>query len=531
MLVFALLSMLMPLNMFAETLEKTELDFAEEITEIDNEENLQNECCSSGLQNKSAVCIHNSNWNFDDATMTLSGVISIMPVFLLKDLLDDDGYHSAEVLQDGVPVEPGCEIEESMTVQVFHNEELYGEYTVVDVVQASIPPQTAKIMLNSQGSPIRAMSNADTYGFTMPIDNMALPRDIVLTDQNYGWRTINNKEQFHNGIDITNVNGVWIGSLQVQDRWDIRAVQGGQVVVSDNDTNSGGRGHYVVIKHQFSNISQGMSETIYTYYQHMANRTVVAGDWIGQGTVVGKIGDSPGDVPVHLHFEIHIGSDGKHADPVPYLTGAPTFTHTHTYEYVWPEGTHPHVNYEQCTICGDLRSMGTNAATYEYTYYLTDHPHRQYGMCNICHIEKFTGEYKTCNQVAIYPDGDHPHRRYRKYACGATEYLDSYGECKQVAIYVSEDHPHRRYRVYACGATEWLDSFGECNQVAIYPDGDHPHRRYRVYACGATEYLDSYMECKQVAIYTSETHPHRRYRVYACGADEWLDSYGECTCK
>ena len=422
MLVFVLLSMLMPLNLFAE-----------EVAEIEEIDTIQNQCCSSGLHNESTACTHNSNWNFDDAAMTLSGVISIMPVFLLKDLLDDDGYHSAEVLQDGMPVEPGCEIEESMTVQIFHNKELYGEYTVVDVVQASTPPQTTQTTLNSQRAPMRAMSNADTYGFTMPIDNMALPRDIVLTDQNYGWRTVNKVEQFHNGIDITNVNGVWIGTLKAQDRWDIRAVQGGQVVVSNNDTNAGGRGHYVVIKHQFSNIPQGMSETIYTYYQHLANRTVAAGDWIGQGTVVGKIGNSPGDVPVHLHFEIHIGSNGKHVDPVTYLAGAPTYsgpdTHAHTYEYVWYEGTHPHVNYEQCTICGDLRSMGTYAATYEYTYYLTDHPHQQCGMCNICHIEKLTGERKTCNQVAIYPAGDHPHRRYRVYACGADEWLDSYGTC------------------------------------------------------------------------------------------------------
>jgi len=109
-----------------------------------------------------------------------------------------------------------------------------------------------------------------------------------------------------------------------------------------------------------------------------------------------------------------------------------------------------------------LRSMGTNAATYAYTYYLTDHPHRQYGMCNMCHVEKFTGEHKTCNQVAIYAREEHPHSRYRVYACGAKEDLDSFGECRQVAIYASETHPHRRYRVYACGADEWLDSYGTC---------------------------------------------------------------------
>ena len=49
--------------------------------------------------------------------MTLSGVISIMPVFLLKDLLDDDGYHSAEVLQDGIPADQWSELEDGMTME------------------------------------------------------------------------------------------------------------------------------------------------------------------------------------------------------------------------------------------------------------------------------------------------------------------------------------------------------------------------------------------------------------------------------
>jgi len=557
MLVFALLWMLMPLNMFAETLEKTELDFAEKITEIDNEENLQDECCSSELHDESTACTHNSNWTFDNETMTVSGVISIMPVFLLKDLLDDDGYHSAEVLQDGIPADQWSELEDGMTVQIFHNKELYGEYRVVDVIQASTSPKTTQTTLSAQGAPMRAMSNADTYGFTMPIDYMQVPRDvsssfgsrylyvgenkgdrIKLSDSNYPYVGTGKGDyikDFHKGIDIgkNTFNDHMTQEERDNQSWDIRAVQGGQVVTASTGYNYG-RGNYVVMRHDFPQAPVGMSKTIYTYYQHMANVAVETNDWIDRGHPLGQIGntgDSSGD---HLHFEIHLDENDTEEswkDPVAYLSGAPTYTHTHTYEYVWPEGTHPHVNYEQCTICGDLRSMGTNAATYEYTYYLTDHPHRQYGMCNMCHIEKFTGEHKPCNQVAIYADGDHPHRRYRKYACGANEYLDSYMECNQVAIYVSEDHPHRRYRVYACGATEWLDSFGECNQVAIYADGDHPHRRYRVYACGATEYLDSYMECKQVAIYTSETHPHRRYRVYACGADEWLDSYGTCTCK
>lgn len=513
MLVFALLSMLMPLNLFAE-----------EVAEIEEIDTIQNQCCSSGLHNESTACTHNSNWNFDDAAMTLSGVISIMPVFLLKDLLDDDGYHSAEVLQDGIPADQWSELEDGMTVQIFHNKELYGEYTVVDVVQASTPPQTTQTTLNSQRAPMRTMSNADTYGFTMPIDYMQIPRDvssgfgprylyvgenkgdhIELSNGTYSYVGAGKGNYIydpHKGIDIgkNTLNSHMTQEEKDNQSWDIRAVQSGQVVTASTGYNYG-RGNYVVMRHDFPQAPVGMSKTIYTYYQHMANVDVETGDWIDRGHPLGQIGSTGDSFGDHLHFEIHLDENDKKEswkDPVPYLTGAPTFTHTHTYEYVWYESSHPHVNYEQCTICGDLRSMGTYAATYEYTYYLTDHPHQQCGMCNICHIEKLTGERKTCNQVGIY---------------------------------ASETHPHRRYRVYACGADEWLDSYGECNQVGIYPGDNHPHRRYRMYACGATEYLDSYGECKQVGIYASETHPHQRYRVYACGADEWLDSYGTCTCK
>jgi len=480
MLVFALFSMLMPLNMFAETLEKTELDFAEEITEIDNKEKLQNECCSSDLHNESTACTHNVNWNFDDTAMTLSGVISIMPVFLLKDLLDDDGYHSAEVLQDGFPADQWSELEEGMIVQIFHNKELYGEYRVVDVVQAP-EPLTTQTTLSAQGAPMRAMSNADTYGFTMPIDYMQVPRDvssgfgsrylyvgenkgdrIKLSDSNYPYVGTGNGDyiyDFHKGIDIgkNTLNSHMTQEEKANQSWNIRAVQGGQVVTASTGYNFG-RGNYVVMRHDFP-------QTIYTYYQHMANVDVAQGDWIDRGHPLGKIGNTGNSYGDHLHFEIHLDENDTEEswkDPVPYLTGAPTFTHTHTYEYVWYEASHPHVKYEQCTICGDLRSMGTNAATYAYTYYLTDHPHRQYGMCNMCHVEKFTGEHKTCNQVAIYAREEHPHSRYRVYACGAKEDLDSFGECRQVAIYASETHPHRRYRVYACGADEWLDSYGTC---------------------------------------------------------------------
>ena len=437
-------------------------------------------------------CSHNTLYTFDEETQTLNGVYEGNRV---EALLADVAFvgDTAEVIWNGKSITEG-ELQVGMIVKIYHGDLLYGEYIIEQLQE---PHSENPAQLASPNGLMRAAANENE--FILPIDGMSLSQIPDSEDNRFN--------DGHRGVDIISNNGT-----------SIRAMAAGKVVGYLEWEESLGKtgvyswGNYVKIDH-------GNGYT--TLYAHMNSAPLAKmGQWVSQGQVIGYVGSTGNSTTNHLHLEITC--DGKLKNPLDYL---------HTYEYVWYEGTHPHVNYEQCTICGDLRSMGTYAATYEYTYYLTDHPHQQCGMCNICHIEKLTGERKTCNQVGIYASETHPHRRYRVYACGADEWLDSYGECNQVGIYVSETHPHRRYRVYACGADEWLDSYGECNQVGIYVSETHPHRRYRVYACGADEWLDSYGECKQVGIYASETHPHRRYRVYACGADEWLDSYGTCTCK
>jgi len=423
-------------------------------------------------------CSHNTLHKFDEETKTLNGVYEGNRV---DALLADVAFvgDTAEVIWNGKSVTEG-ELQIGMIVKIYHGDLLYGEYTI-EQLRESYPENSAQSA--PINGPMRAAANA--YGFILPIDGMSLSQ---IPEKDYNRFSEDNKGNYnggHRGVDIISAYGT-----------PIRAMADGTVVdyLAWNEDlgkeNVYSWGNYVKIDH-------GNGYT--TLYAHMSNHpSVVTGQWVSQGQIIGYVGSTGNSSTNHLHLEVAYNNALQ--NPIIYLTGAPTYSGAHacTYEYVWPEASHPHVKYEQCTICGDLRSMGTNAATYAYTYYLTDHPHRQYGMCNMCHVEKFTGEHKTCNQVAIY---------------------------------AREEHPHPRYRVYACGAKEWLDSFGECNQVAIYAREEHPHSRYRVYACGAKEDLDSFGECRQVAIYASETHPHRRYRVYACGADEWLDSYGTCTCK
>ena len=78
----------------------------------------------------------------------------------------------------------------------------------------------------------------------------------------------------------------------------ILASADGEVLISKGSGWNGGYGIYVVIKH--SNGTQ-------TLYSHISATTVSAGDYVKQGQVIGKMGNTGrvnGPTGVHLHFEI-----------------------------------------------------------------------------------------------------------------------------------------------------------------------------------------------------------------------------------
>ena len=78
----------------------------------------------------------------------------------------------------------------------------------------------------------------------------------------------------------------------------ILASADGEVLVSKGSGWNGGYGIYVVIKH--SNGTQ-------TLYSHMSATTVSSGDYVKQGQVIGKMGNSGrvnGPTGIHLHFEV-----------------------------------------------------------------------------------------------------------------------------------------------------------------------------------------------------------------------------------
>jgi LysM repeat protein len=88
----------------------------------------------------------------------------------------------------------------------------------------------------------------------------------------------------HNGIDIAAPMGT-----------NIYAAASGTVIISKSSGWNGGYGNYVVIKH--SNGTQ-------TLYAHLSDVSVSTGMQVGQGDVVGHMGNTGKSTGIHLHFEV-----------------------------------------------------------------------------------------------------------------------------------------------------------------------------------------------------------------------------------
>lgn len=88
----------------------------------------------------------------------------------------------------------------------------------------------------------------------------------------------------YNGVDLA-------GSLGSS----IRAAAKGEVIVSKSSGWNGGYGQYIVIKH--SNGTQ-------TLYAHLSSNSVGVGEVVGQGQVIGAMGNSGRSTGSHLHFEV-----------------------------------------------------------------------------------------------------------------------------------------------------------------------------------------------------------------------------------
>jgi murein DD-endopeptidase MepM/ murein hydrolase activator NlpD len=75
----------------------------------------------------------------------------------------------------------------------------------------------------------------------------------------------------------------------------IRAAAAGEVIVSKRSGWNGGYGNYIVIRH---------SNGVQTLYSHLAFNNVGVGAYVGQGEVIGGMGNTGRSTGTHLHFEV-----------------------------------------------------------------------------------------------------------------------------------------------------------------------------------------------------------------------------------
>lgn len=108
----------------------------------------------------------------------------------------------------------------------------------------------------------------------------------------YGYRTLNGVRKLHAGTDYAAPGGT-----------PIAAAAAGYVCAAG--WNSGGYGYYVLIYHG----AMGDGNTYSTLYAHMqAQPSVSAGSYVGQGTVIGYVGNTGNSYGNHLHIEVWQGS-------------------------------------------------------------------------------------------------------------------------------------------------------------------------------------------------------------------------------
>lgn len=132
--------------------------------------------------------------------------------------------------------------------------------------------------------------------FCWPVD----PKNFWLSSP-FGPRTIQGRSGFHGGIDLAAATGT-----------DVYAAAPGKVVEAKY---SSGYGNFIMIAH---------ADGYKTRYAHLSRSLVKAGQRVGAGHLIGKVGAtgrvvkrSSSSSGSHLHFEVY--RNGKWVDPIGYI--------------------------------------------------------------------------------------------------------------------------------------------------------------------------------------------------------------------
>ena len=148
---------------------------------------------------------------------------------------------------------------------------------------------------SSSGKTTVISGSPSNYGYIFPVAGCSLAN---INNKNYP------SYRGHTGVDV-NINVV--GKSVV-------AVKAGTVVTSTALRNASGGyrsyGEYVVINHHDGTM---------TLYAHMlsGSRTVILGQEVSQGQVIGTVGSTGNSTGTHLHFEVRV--NGRCVNPLPYL--------------------------------------------------------------------------------------------------------------------------------------------------------------------------------------------------------------------
>ena len=103
--------------------------------------------------------------------------------------------------------------------------------------------------------------------------------------------------RLHAGIDISAGEGT-----------PIHAADSGRVVLMQGTGASGGYGNYTCVQH---------TATMSTCYAHQSRFGTSVGASVGQGQVIGYVGNTGHSFGAHLHFEVRI--NGSPVNPMGYL--------------------------------------------------------------------------------------------------------------------------------------------------------------------------------------------------------------------
>lgn len=220
-------------------------------------------------------------------------------------MLRDETVESNEVEAIGLAVPevtnpqfPGmvddADIEEEGRISTFSSEELLAAAPLGSEVYAPIVERPEGRVV-SPDMPI--LPSQDEYLPEAPastqIDGYLWPAQGVLTS-GYGWRW----GRMHRGIDVAGPVGTPI----------FAAAPG---VVTRSGWNSGGYGNLVEIRH---------SDGSMTRYAHNSRLVVESGQQVSQGQKIAEMGSTGYSTGPHLHFEIHLPSQGA-VNPMAYLPG------------------------------------------------------------------------------------------------------------------------------------------------------------------------------------------------------------------